>query len=121
MAGIRTVMVTTPGVLRDLIKRLAVDRVELEVVAEFAARRGLARRLKAMRPSLVVMGLRRNETTATIRALLVQVPDAKFVTFSSNGRSTLGFELRLYETDLGNTSPNALTEFINTCASTFNT
>jgi DNA-binding NarL/FixJ family response regulator len=109
---IRTVMVTTPAMLRDLIKRLAVGRVELDVVAEFSARRALARRLKTIRPDLVVIGLRGDESDALIRRLLMLVPATKFIAFSSSGRSALGFELRLYQTDLSDASPDALLDFI---------
>lgn len=112
MAGIRTVMVTTPRLLRDIIKQLAVNRIDLDVIAELNVRHMLARRLRAIRPDLVVIGLRPNETVAVIRALLTQVPDTKFITLSSNGRSALGFELRLYQTDLGDASLDGLIDFI---------
>jgi chemotaxis response regulator CheB len=117
VTGIRTVMVTTPAMLRDLIKRLAVGRVELDVVAEFNVRRALARRLTTIRPDLVVIGLRRNETDAVIRTLLARMPATKFIGFSSNGRTTLGYELRLYQTELGDASPDVLIDFIRSCAS----
>jgi hypothetical protein len=120
VAGIRTVMVTTPGVLRDLFKRLAANRVELDVVAEFNMRDALARRLKTIRPELVVIGLRRNETDAVIRTLLTQLPATKLITFSSNGRSVLGFELRLHQIDLADASQDALARFISDRAANLN-
>lgn len=102
MSGIRTVIVTTPAMLRDLIQQLADKRVELDIVAEFAARHALARRLAKIRPDLVVIGLRDDEDETLIRKLLTLIPTAKFIAFSARGRGAHGFELRLYQTDFNN-------------------
>ena len=89
VSGIRTVMVTTPTMLRDLIERLAQGRVQLDIIAEFDARHDLARRLTSMRPDLVVIGLGRNETDGIIRGLLRMLPATKFIAFPAmaGGRS----------------------------------
>jgi hypothetical protein len=113
---IRTVMVTTPAMLRDIIKRLAVGRVELDVIAEFRARHALVRRLTAIQPDLVVVGLRRGEPDAVIHRLIMVVPATKFIAFSGDGSTALGFELRLYQTDLGEVSPDAFMDFIRSSA-----
>jgi DNA-binding NarL/FixJ family response regulator len=112
LTGIRTAMVTTPALLRDLIRQLMASRVELDVVAELTERRELPRRLEAIHPDLVIIGLRRSESTVLIHSLLLRVPAAKFITLSSDGRSALGFELRLYQTDLGDASADRLSEFV---------
>ncbi|HUN41679.1 MAG TPA: hypothetical protein VMU81_15440 [Acetobacteraceae bacterium] len=112
MTGIRTVMVTTPALLRDVIKQLIARRVELDVVAELTERRALPRRLEAIRPDLVIIGLRRTESVALIRTLLLRVPGAKIIALSSDGRSAFGFELCLYQTNLGDASPDRLSEFV---------
>ena len=112
MSGIRTVIVTTPALLRDLIESLARDSVELDIVAEFKARRALARQLAELRPGLVVIGLRANETDAVVHDLLAVVPKARFIAFSANGRGANGFELRLYETNLTDLPPDGLVDFM---------
>ena len=112
MSGIRTVIVTMPALLRDLIERLASDRVELDIVAEFKARRGLARRLAELQPGLVVIGLRANETDAIVRDLLAVVPKARFIAFSAKGHAANGFELRLYHTDLTDLPLDGLVDFM---------
>lgn len=111
MRPIRTAMVTTPSMLRDLIRGMAIGRVELDVVAEFSTRHALARRLEAIAPDLIVIGLRRSETDAVVRRLLMLLPTAKFIAFSGNGRMTVGFELRVYQTDLSDVSPDSFIEF----------
>lgn len=121
MSGIRTVVVTMPAMLRDLIKRLALGRVELEIVAEFKARHGLARRLGEIRPDLVVIGLRGSEDDAVIRNLLAVVPTAKIIAFPASGRAARGFELRLYHTELGEAPPEGLVDFIRGCSVSFQT
>jgi hypothetical protein len=105
-------MVTTPAMLRDIIKALAVGRVELDVVAEFGARHALPRRLKTIQPDLVIIGLRRGEPDAVIQRLIMLVPAAKFIVFPGDGRTALGFELRLCQTDLSDSSPEAFSDFI---------
>jgi DNA-binding NarL/FixJ family response regulator len=115
LSGIRTVIVTTPAMLRDLIERLARDRVELDIVAEFKARRALARQLAELRPELVVIGMRANETDVVVRDLLAVVPKARFIAFSADGRSANGFELRLYGADLTNLPPGELVDFMRGC------
>jgi DNA-binding NarL/FixJ family response regulator len=105
-------MVTTPALLRDVIKQLITSRVELDVVAELTERRELPQRLEAIRPDLVIIGLRRSESIVLIHTLLLRVPAAKFIALSSDGRSAFGFELRLYQTNLGDASPDRLSEFV---------
>lgn len=112
MAGIRTVMVTTPVMLSDLIKRLAQGRVELDVVAELTKRRALARRLQQLRPDLVVIGLRRTESDIILTTLLLLLSKAKFIVFSHDARTVTGYELRFIKTGLSDLSPDAFMAFI---------
>jgi len=112
LAGIRTAMVTTPALLADLIKALASGRRELEIVAEFGERRGLARRLQQLRPDLVIIGLRRAETDAIVTTLLALLPRARFVVFAPDGRRVTGYRLRLTKTELSDASPDAFIGFV---------
>jgi len=63
VAAIRAAFVTTPAMLKDLIKALAHGRIEFQVVAEVVERRGLERKLRSVQPNLVIVGLRDNETS----------------------------------------------------------
>jgi hypothetical protein len=112
VAGIRTVIVTTPAMLGDLVKKLALGRVELDVVAELGTRRALARRLPELRPDLVVIGLHRRETDDIVETLLMLLPKAKFIAFSADGRTVIGYELRLYKAALSEMSPDGFIGFI---------
>jgi DNA-binding NarL/FixJ family response regulator len=113
-------MVTTPALLGDLIKQLAKGRIDLDVIGEFGSRHALVRRLTTLRPDLVVIGLRRNESEAVIHRLLELVPTAKVVALSYSGRSPLGFELRLHRQDFADAYPGELFDFIRGCADSFN-
>jgi hypothetical protein len=112
VAGIRTVMVTTPALLGDLIKRLAVGRVKLDIVAQLSERRGLAQRLQRLRPHLIIIGLREGETDAEIRGLLLRLPSSKFIALGDDGCSITGYELRLNRISLADFSPEAFIDFI---------
>jgi hypothetical protein len=105
-------MVTMPVTLSDLVKRLAPGRVELEVVAELSKRRALARRLQPFRPDLVVMGSRRSESDAMITTLLALLPKSKFIVFSHDARTVIGYELQLTKTGLSDLSPDTFFDFI---------
>jgi hypothetical protein len=112
VAGIRAAFVTTPAMLSDLIKALARDRVEFEVLGEFDNRRELERKLPPLRPNLVVIGLRENENYEAVISMLMSVPRAKFIAFSNDGREALGIELRIQRMPLTDLSPNTLFDFI---------
>ena len=119
MAGIRTVLVTTPALLGDLIERLAIGRVELNIVGKLNDRRALAQRLQRLRAQLVIIGLHRHETEALIRALLARLPGSKFIALAHDGRSIAGYELRLNRTTLSDLSPEGLIDFIGAAPADF--
>ena len=111
MAGIRTVMVTMPAMMGDLIKRLAAGRVHLDIVAELHDRRAVGRRLAALLPTLVVIGLKHGERDDAVRALVQRLPMSKFIAVDGDGR-VIGYELCLRRTRLSELSPDELIGFI---------
>ena len=112
MAPLRTVIVTTPVLLSDLIERAALGPAHLDIIARLGNRRGLPRRLQQLRPDLVVIGLRRTETDIIVTKLLVLLPKAKFIVFSHDARVVLGYELRVRKIQLSNSSPDQVIDFI---------
>ena len=114
MAGIRTVMVTTPALFGDLIKRLAIGRVDLDIVAELAARRALLPQLRLHRPRLVIIGLHEGETDALVQTLLTELPSSKIIALSHDGRSITGYAMRTSRVPLSDLSPDELINFIGT-------
>ena len=82
------------------------------MVAELGKRQALIRRLQPLRPDLVVIGLRRTESDATIATLLPLMPKAKFIVISHDARTVIGYELRLTKTGLSDLSPDAFFDFI---------
>ena len=112
MAGIRTVTVTAPALLTDLIDRLAAGHVELDIVAQLDGRHALGRRLQRLHPDLVIIGLQRNETDCLARTLLMQLPVRKCIAFSHDGRSIVGYELQVHRVVLTDYSPQGVVDFI---------
>jgi len=111
VTGIRTVMITMPAMMGDLIKRLAVGRVHLDIVAEIHDRRAIARRLAALHPGLVIIGIEESERDDDVRTLLQRLPTSKFIAVGSNGR-IVGYELCLRRSKLSELSPEGLIGFI---------
>jgi hypothetical protein len=107
-------MVTAPALFGDLIERLAIGRVDLDIVGRLNDRRALAQRLRRLRPQLVIIGLHESETEALISVLLTRLPGSKFIVLSHDGRSIAGYERRLNRTPLPNLSPEGLFDFIRT-------
>jgi hypothetical protein len=111
VAGVRTVMVTLPAMMGDLIKRLAIGRIQLDVISEIKDRRTLAQRLAALRPALIVIGVEDADPDAEVRSLIRRLPASRFIAIASDGRMT-GYELRVRRTDLSDLSPDGLIGFI---------
>ena len=104
-------MVTTPAMLGDLIKRLAIGRAELDVIAEVGDRRALKRRLHELHPRP------RGHRTAPFRnsryghrAVGIAAEDQVYSNFGQ--RTVAGYELQLRRTPLSDLSPDALVQFI---------
>jgi hypothetical protein len=104
-------MVTTPAMLRDLIRQLAEGRIDLEIVAELDTRRDLARRLKALQPALVIIGFARNEGEGSVSALLKHLVAARIIALGPDNRMT-GYEFCLRRSKLDDRSPEGLISFI---------
>src|SRR5262245_39168986 len=105
-------MVTAPALLSDLIDRLAVGPIQLDLVGRLSGRRALARRLNRLQPDLVIIGLRPDEREAFVLSLLIELPRTRFIAILSDGRSIGGYELRVSHVELSALSPRELIDFI---------
>jgi hypothetical protein len=105
-------MVTTPALLGDMIERLTAERVAFNVVARLSGRRGLAGRLKRLRPQLVIIGLLDGEGDAAIHALLAHLPGSKVIALRPDGRAITGYRLVLTRVSLADLSPDRLVDFV---------
>jgi hypothetical protein len=112
VAGIRTVMVTAPALLGDVIDRLAVGRIELDLVGRLYGRRALVRRLNRLQPDLVIIGLRTDEGESFVLSLLMELPRTRFIAILPDGRSIAGYELRVSHVELSALSPREVIDFI---------
>jgi DNA-binding NarL/FixJ family response regulator len=106
--NVRTVVVTMSPLLRDIIKALVTDVVTLDVVADFASRGEIAQDLALTRPDLILIGLEAGEKDEVGLNLLTQVPAAKVIAISNDGRDAYIHEMRPSHTVLSNVSPRDL-------------
>jgi DNA-binding NarL/FixJ family response regulator len=104
----RTVVVTLAPLLRDIIKALVTDLITLDVVADFGSRGEIAQDLALMRPDLILIGLEPGETDEVGLNLLTQVPAAKVIAISNDGRDAYIHEMRPSRTVLSSVSPKDL-------------
>jgi DNA-binding NarL/FixJ family response regulator len=84
---IRTVVITLPMMISDIVKELLIDDVELDIVGRFDNRERIEDKLRAVLPSLVLIGLGPGESGTSAQSFLAVVPNAKVIAFSSDGRS----------------------------------
>lgn len=112
MSGVRTVAVATPVVVLDLFRRLASRRIRLDIVAVLHDRRGLASKLRRLKPDLVIVGLSFRQGGTTIHELLSAVPTAKAIVLTKGPARLAGYEFCLHRTDLAKVAPGVLIEFI---------
>ena len=112
MPVIRTVFVTIPPLLGDIIKTSLTDHFTLDVVARLDSRAEIEKQLPLVSPDLVIIGLLGGEDDTIGRTLLVVVPLAKVIVLSSDGRNAYVHEMRAHRSTLTDVSPPALIDAI---------
>lgn len=87
MTVIRTVVVTLPRMISDIVEQLLTDKTELSICARLDTRAALDDSLRTTVPDLVLVGLAPGESQAIGASVSAIVPDATVIAFSSDGRS----------------------------------
>jgi DNA-binding NarL/FixJ family response regulator len=104
----RVAIVTIPPLLVDILREVMAGHLTIEIVAQIVRRTRLEQRLRAARPDFVLIGLRRGESDAIARTVLIALPDTKIIAFSSDVRHVWVHQMRPYRTELHDFSPEAL-------------
>jgi len=86
VAIVRTVVVTVSPLLADLVIDVLRPRLRVEVAAVLPSREGLADRLQALTPDLVVLGIGDMESDELAAPLLEALPTAMFLVVAANAR-----------------------------------
>lgn len=107
----RLVVITLPPLLRDIITALVQERTPVTILTQFASRRA-AVRLALLAPDVVIVGLRSGESDAIGRKYLAQIPAAKIVAVSNDGRHAFIHEAPSRRTVLRDVSPQALVDVL---------
>ncbi len=111
---IRTVVVTLPRMISDILEQLVVDDVALDIAARFDTRELIEDRLRAILPDLVLIGVRPGESWMIAQSVLTAVPAAKVIVFLSEGRSAYISEGHASWTYLPDCSAAAIAGIIHT-------
>ena len=110
--GIRTVTVTLPRMLIDIIAGVAADHAKLDVVACLGDRSEIEARFPALAPDLILIGLRVGESDAVAATALELVPSATVVAFSCDGRDAYVHDAHAPPAALLDVSPATLVNVI---------
>jgi DNA-binding NarL/FixJ family response regulator len=108
VARTRTAIVTLSPLLRDIVAALVEAYVPLNIVVECDNRAEAAARIVPAAPDLIFVGLHPGEEPNVGLELLSQVPAAKVITISSDGRNVDVHEMRPCRTTLLDVSPRSL-------------
>jgi hypothetical protein len=114
VAVIRTVVITLPMMISDIVEQLVIDDVALDIAARFDNRELIEDKLRAVLPDLVLVGLSPGESEKIWLSLSALVPDAKFIVFSSDGRCAYVLAKGTSRTPLTDFSPDAIASVIRT-------
>jgi DNA-binding NarL/FixJ family response regulator len=109
---LRAVTVATPALLRDLIVQLAHRSAPIDVVAEYGDVRGLERRLRLVRPDVVVIGLPSSQSARIARRALALLPAARVIVVSDDGHAFVGFRLQFRSVPFTDASTDCLAGFM---------
>jgi hypothetical protein len=110
VTGIRAVTVTMSRLLGDLILMLVADRVRVSLVARLGTRLDIERRLSALAPDLIFIGLRNGEVDDIAAEILRLVPEARVVALSSDGRDAFVHDRCIGRTAFLNATTRALVD-----------
>jgi DNA-binding NarL/FixJ family response regulator len=108
MSTPRAVIITMSPLLADIFRELLSPQVAIEVVAEIGHDGPLEQRLRALQPDLVLIGLRSGEADGIALSVVMALPHAKVIAFSSDARHAYVYKMRPHRTELNDVSKDAL-------------
>jgi hypothetical protein len=114
---IRTVVITLPRMISDIVEQLVIDDVELDIVGRFDTRERIEDDVRAVSPDLVLIGLMPGESVMTGLSFLTVVPAAKVIGFSSDSHSAYVSQRDASWTHLPDLSADAIASVIRTIGS----
>lgn len=108
MPKVRGVIVTLAPMLTAIVTETLSRELELELLAELQDRANLEKRLRKLRPDLVVIGLAVGESDALGAQLLAKHPALRFLLIDAAGTYAYLHEMRPWRSVLHDFSPDGL-------------
>jgi hypothetical protein len=108
VSQVRGVFVTVPPLLAAIVTEALSRGVELKLLAGLKHRAQLEKRLRALRPDLVVIGLAPGESDELGAGLLAQLPTTRFLLIDAAGDYAYLHEMRPSRSVLHDFSPDNL-------------
>ena len=108
MDRIRVLPARLPGMILDMLARVAVDQSDLEIIEEIGDGVELLVAVGQTHADVVVLGLRDSELPGICSHLLSEYPDLKILGVTADGRRGFLYELRPQRIPLGEISPEKL-------------
>ena len=100
MSNVRGVFVTLPPLLAAIVTEALSRGVELKLLANLKHRAHLEKRLRALRPDLVVIGLAPAESDELGARLMAQLPATRFLLIDLAGNYAYLHEMRPARSEL---------------------
>jgi hypothetical protein len=112
---ISVVVVGVSGMLSEIVREI-LDQPDIRVVAELPADADFLAKAGEASADVLILLAADQAIRATVGALLTRQPRAKVLTIRDDGRTTSLYELRPFETALGQVSPVTLLDAVRTAA-----
>jgi DNA-binding NarL/FixJ family response regulator len=112
LPAVRIFLVTTPGLLRDLVVETLNEEPDMAIVGEAHDYATLERALERTPADLVIWTVAGNDMRHVCRGLFEAHAQLKVLTVRNDGRQAWLCELQPQRTELGEISPRLLVETI---------
>jgi hypothetical protein len=113
---IRVILFGLPGMLGEIAEAALADKPDIALAGRPHSAAALARIVQDGKVDVVIMGSRDRGLPAFGREVLVPEPNVKVLTICDDGRESFLYELRPFQTDLGELSPEGLLDAVRATA-----
>ncbi len=101
-----------PHLLQEILVSVVVAQPDMELLGWRGQDETLPDAVTRLRPDVLVLGTERKLDTEDVAQLLARHPRMRLLAVSGDGRSTMMYELRPHEIEVGNVSPQGLVDVL---------
>lgn len=113
MPPIDVVLIGVTGMLSQIVKGI-LDEPDIRVRGDLPLNRSIVSQARRAKADVVIIADEHRALTSEVHELLSERPRTKVLTIRDHGRETFLYELRPFQTQLGQVSPQTLLDAVRT-------